>query len=152
MPQTCITCKHPQASEINRRLKTNATFEDISRWLDSLGTPITRQALARHMKTHLITAPERKTGRKPPSEDFLTAVRDIAHEKMEEGTLQVTLRDGLQAQKQLDDRLQRSADHDLMARIALALTGGYQPRELRVLDPEIEAIEAEFRPLLTAGD
>jgi hypothetical protein len=35
-----------------------------------------------------------------------------------------------------------------MAKIALALTGHSPLLNARVIDPEIEAIEAEFRPLL----
>ena len=40
----------------------------------------------------------------------------------------------------------RNVDRDILARIALALTAN-----VRVLDPEVEALEAEYRPLLTPG-
>ena len=153
MPGVCASCKHPQASEINKRIREERTYDDISRWLKSIGTPITRQALARHHKAHLGEVHARPQGRKPLSRNFLQAVVEVAQDKLENGELQVSTRDAIAAQAEMNRQLDRSADRDLMAKITLALTGGYQPRELRVLDPEIEAIEAEFRPLLiTAGD
>ena len=80
------------------------------------------------------------------SSDFLEAVRDRAAERLETGDLEPNLKDGMRAQALLDARLQRNADRDLLARIALALTAN-----VRVIDPEVEAIEAEYRPLLTPG-
>lgn len=151
MPHPCATCSHPQVREINHRIREGRPYQDISRWLDELGTPITRQALARHHRDHLKEAPPREPGRKPISADFLEAVRDAAHEGLSDGTLPVTLRDGLTAQKQLDERMQRNADRDLLIKIGLALTAS-PLIAARVIDPEVEEIEASFRPLLTAGD
>lgn len=156
MPQTCATCKHPQVREINHRIREERPYEDISRWLTELagqgtGYPITRQALSRHHKDHLGETPERSSGRKPLSKNFLQAVVETAQDKLENGELAVTVRDGISAQAELNRQLDRSADRDLMARIALALTGNVGLIEARVIDPEMEAIEAEFRPLLTSG-
>ncbi len=146
MPARCATCEHPQVREINHRIREKRPLVDISRWLDDLGTPITRQALARHAKQHLGIVPER--GRVPVSGDFLTAVRDRVHARMEAGEIEPTLRDGIAAQKQLDARMARNADRDLVLKIGLLLTA---PRPA-LMDPEVEALEAEFRPLLEAGD
>lgn len=145
MPGVCASCKHPQVREINHRIKEKRPLTDISRWLDTIGTPITRQALARHARDHVNVEPVR--GRRPVSGNFLEAVRDTAHEALAAGELRVTLRDGISAAAELNKQQARSADRDLMAKIALALTG-HSLLEARVLDPEIEAIEAEFRPLL----
>lgn len=144
MPASCATCDHPQVREINHRIRDGRPLTDISRWLGELGTPITRQALARHSRTHLAVTPIK--GRRPVSPDFLTAVRDRAAERLETGDLEPNLKDGMRAQSLLDARLNRNLDRDLLARIALALTGN-----VRVIDPEVEAIEAEYRPLLTPG-
>ena len=122
---------------------------DISRWLDGLGTPITRQALARHARDHLNVKPT--IGQRPVSGNFLEAVRDTAHAALDAGELRVTLRDGISAAAELNKQAARSADRDLMAKIALALTGT-PLLEARVIDPELEAIEAEFRPLLASGE
>ena len=155
MPQTCATCKHPQVREINHRLRAESPYEDISRWLGELagngvGYKITRQALARHARDHLAQG-QRAQGRKPVSGNFLQNVVDAAQEGLAEGTLRVTLRDGISAQAEMNKQASRSADRDLMAKIALALSG-QSLLEARVIDPEVEAIEAEFRPLLTAGN
>lgn len=153
MPGVCATCSHPQVREINHRIREGRSYEDIGRWLREIGTPITRQALARHHKGHLGDAPARAPGRKPISTDFLQAVVDDAAEQLAEGVIRATLRDGIGAQKALDERLSRNADRDLMAKIAIVLSGAAHPMlGARVIDPENEAIEAEFRPLLTAGD
>jgi hypothetical protein len=151
MPGACATCRHPQVREINHRIREGRPYEDISRWLDEIKLPITRQALARHHKAHLGEVPERPQGRKPLSRNFLEAVVETAQDKLENGELAVTVRDGISAQAELNRQMDRSADRDLMAKIALALTGNVFLPEVRVLDPELAAIEAEFRPLLTAG-
>lgn len=149
MPGVCASCKHPQVREINHRIREQRPLTDISRWLGELGTPITRQALARHARDHVNAPPTR--GRRPVSGNFLEAVRDAAHEGLEAGDLRVTLRDGISAAAELNKQQARNADRDLMAKIALALTGHSLTQAL-VLDPEIEAIEADFRPLLMSGE
>lgn len=157
MPQTCATCKHPQVREINHRIREERPYEDISRWLTDLaeqgtGYAITRQALSRHHRDHLGKVGDRPAGRKPVSGNFLQAVVETVHEKLVEGELPVTVRDGISAQAELNRQLDRSADRDLMAKIALALSGNaYLIGEARVIDPESAEIEAEFRPLLESG-
>ena len=145
----CANCNHPQVREINHRLRQERPLTDISRWLEEIGTPITRQALARHLRDHLGQKPV--VGRRPVSGSFLEAVVTDAHEKLSAGELTTTLRDGIAAQAELNKQQARSADRDLMAKIALALTGS-PLLEARVIDPELEAIEAEFRPLLMSGN
>lgn len=153
MPQTCATCKHPQSREINQRIRSGRPLVDIARWLKEEagkgnGYAITRFALSRHAHDHVGVEPQK--GRRPPSEDFLTAVVNAAHDGLEDGSLRVTLRDGISAKAELNKQQARNQDRDLMAKIALALTG-QTLLSARVIDPEVEAIEAEFRPLLTAG-
>jgi len=154
MPQTCASCKHPQVREINHRIRDGRPIIDIERWLKELaaadqGYPITRQALARHARDHVKVEPKR--GRRPPAESFLQAVVDTAHDALEEGTLRVTARDAISAQAELNRQAEKGKDRDLMLKIALALTGQTPLLEARVIDPEVEALEAEFRPLLTSG-
>jgi hypothetical protein len=122
---------------------------DVSRWLSEAGAPITPHALGRHARDHLAVTPAK--GRRPVSGDFLEAVRDAAHEGLASGELAVTLKDGIAAQAQLDARAAKAKDQDLLVRISMILTGNV-PLPTYRLDPEVEAIEAEFRPLLTAGD
>lgn len=148
MPNNCASCEHPQVREINHRIREDRPLTDISRWLASLGTPITRQALARHAKGHLGTIPT--VGRRPVSGDFLTAVRDAAYEGLESGELTVTLKDGVRAQQLLDVRENRDADRDLVIKIAMALSGASPLQLAAPVDPLNEEIEGEFR-LLSSG-
>jgi hypothetical protein len=150
MPGVCATCKHPQVREINHRLKSDRPLTDISRWLDGIGQPVTRQALARHMRDHLGAKP--RVGNRPVSGSFLEAVVTDAHEKLAAGELATTLRDGIAAQAELNKQQARSADRDLMAKIALALTGHSLLGAARIVDPEVEALEADYRLLLSPGD
>ena len=150
MPNTCSACKHPQLREINHRIREQRPLVDIERWLDETDLPITAKALARHAKNHLGQVPA-AGGRRPLSTNFLTAVVENAHESLQDGIVRATLRDGIAAQAELNRQMDRSADRDLMVKIAMALTGTVAI-EARVIDPELQAIEAEFRPLLTAGD
>lgn len=156
MPNVCSTCKHPQVREINHRIREQRPYEDISRWLtatypDQKQLHITRQALARHHRDHLGDAAPREPGRKPVSGSFLQRIVETAHQDLEDGILRPTLKDGISAQAEINRQADRSADRDLMLRIGLALSGVALIGEARVIDPEQEAIEAEFRPLLTAG-
>lgn len=144
MAAYCSSCENPQVREINHRIREGRPLTDISRWLKEIGTPITRQALARHAKGHLGLEP--KAARPGVSGDFLVSVRDRAHERMENGELAVSLKDGIAAQKQLDHRAEKMADHDLMLKLALVLTA--RPK---LVGPDVEAIEATYRPLLEAG-
>ena len=149
----CAACSSEHAAEINRKLKAGTTHQDVSRWLAGKGNPITPMAIGRHARTHLAMAPPPR-GRRPVSGDFLESVRDTAHEALASGDLAVTLKDGIAAQKALDARAARNADMDLMLKIAITLGGRRDP--LRLPDPEVEAIEGEFRhvlepELLTSG-
>lgn len=147
MPAPCATCDHPQVREINHRIREDRPLVDISRWLGEIGTPITRQALARHAKSHLGVEPTR--GRRPVSGDFLESVRDAAADGLASGELAVTLKDGIAAQKALDARDARDKDRDWQMRLVLALTGNVPA--LPAIDPAVEVIEGTFRPLLTSG-
>jgi hypothetical protein len=129
---------------IDRKLRAGTTREDVSRWLTEVGSPITTHALGRHASTHLSLTTKR--GRRPRSANFLTDVRDRAWDGVESGEIPVTLKDGIRAEALLQAQAMRNADRDLLARVALALTAN-----VRVLDPEVETIEAEYRPLLTSG-
>ena len=148
MARPCASCSHPRHDEIDRKLKAGSSFVDVSRWLDTTEKGITPQSVAAHAKDHLAVVPVR--GRRPVSDDFLVDVRDAAAEGLASGDLAVSLKDGIAAQKALDARASRSVDRDIMLRITMALTG--QVPTIRVIDPEREAQEAEFRPLLTSGD
>lgn len=147
MPALCASCDHPQVREINHRIREDRPLTDISRWLDELGTPVTRQALSRHAKSHLGVEPAR--GRRPASGRLLEAIVELGEDGLESGELGVTLKDAISARKALDARAARDVDRDILLKITLALTG-HVPR-VRIIDPEMEAVEAEYRPLLNAG-
>ena len=128
-------------------IASGTSFTDIAAWLTGKGAPISRNALSRHA-AHLGEAP-RAPGPRPMSDDLATAIRDRVHERLAAGDIEPGIKDGLGAQRLLDQRAADFADRDLMMRIALALTGAGQPRV--IVDPEVAAIEAEFRPLLGDG-
>jgi hypothetical protein len=144
----CASCTHPKRDEIDRKLKAGVSFTDVSRYLAETDRPITAQSVAAHAKDHLAVVPVH--GRRVASDDFLTSVRDAAAEGLVSGDLAVSLKDGIAAQKALDARQARDMDRDWQLKLVLALTG-HVP-QIRVIDPEVEALEAEFRPLLTSGD
>lgn len=156
MAQPCATCKHPQVREINHRIREERPYEDISRWLSELeaegtGYGITRQALSRHARGGHAKGlgVERSAGRKPVSGSFLQTVVDKVHEAVENDALPLTVRDGISAQAELNRQADRSADRDIMVKIALALGGGSQP--VLITDAEYREIEDEFLPLLNPG-
>lgn len=149
MGRPCASCQHPQLREINLRIKQGRPIEDIARWLATTDEPITATALRRHAKEH--AGAQLQRGRRPVSGDFLNDVVAEAHDGLLEGRLRVTLKDGIAAQAELNKQAAKDADRSLMAKIALALSGHSPLLEARVIDPEVEALEAEFRPLLASG-
>lgn len=150
MPQPCAACHSEHRAAVDQKIKSGTTFTDVSLWLGAKGAPISRNALARHAKAHLVVVP-RSSGPRPMSEDFATAIRDRAHSRLESGELEPDLSTGLKAQTLIDTRQARTSDHDLMLRLAAILGGVRPPRYLEVRDPETVAIEAEYRKLLEPG-
>ena len=154
MSQTCSVCSSPLVREIDRRARANTPAVDIELWAQSQGSTLTRHAIGRHLRAgHAPGAVNRPRGPRVVSDDFLTAVRDAAHEDLAAGELRPTLRDGIASQVALDQRTARYQDRQLMARIALALTGSPlldRPRD--EWDDERDALEGEFRALVAGGD
>jgi hypothetical protein len=134
---------------LDRKLRSGATIADIVLWLATTERPIQRNALSRHANAHLGVV--RTPGPLPPSGSFLEAVRDTAHADLQAGVLRPTLTHGIAAEAELNRQKSRSVDQDIMLKIAMMLGGHLPPGTVRVIDPEVEAIEAEFRPLLEAG-
>jgi hypothetical protein len=151
LPAVCKACTSVHSRAIAQKIKAQVPYVDIARWLAEAGEPIERRALSRHAHNH-IGSGDREPGPKPPSGDFLRTVVERAHEGVVSGDLRVGVKDGIAAQAEINRQGERMRDQDLFIRIALALTGNVVGAEARVLDPEIEAIEAQFRPLLEAGD
>lgn len=155
MPRQCSICQSPHVREVDRRLKAGTPHTDLVLYLASVGFEVSRHSVDRHAR-HTATAPIRPRGPRVISDDFLTAVVEDAHEGLRTGELRSTIRDAVNAQGKLDDRSARNADRDLMAKIALALTGQSRPMVTgRVLEPwevELEREQAPYRKLLQTGD
>jgi len=145
MGRPCLSCASPKRDEIDRKLRAGTSNADVARWLASIGTTLTPQAVGQHAKAHLDLLPVR--GRRPVSTDFLTDVVESARVSLAEGG--ATVRDGIRAQSEINKQAARSADRDLAARLALMLMGYGPARALP--DPELDVLEAEFTPLLAAG-
>ena len=148
MPRDCASCTAPFGVELDRQLRSGVALTVLSAWTTAQGLSISRNALSRHRRDHLAltVAP----GRKPMADDLLEAIRDRLHDRLTEGAVEPSVRDGIAAVKALDARKAHNQDRDLIYKITLALTGHSGPA-IRVLDPEQEALEAELRPLLGAG-
>lgn len=147
MARTCTCCHHAKREEIDRKLRAGVSFIDVERWLATLGTSLTSQSIAKHAKQHV--GVQSVIGRRVASGDFLENVRDAAAEGLASGDLAVSLKDGIAAQKALDARIAKEKDRDWQLKLALVLSGRVPLPML--LDPAVEAIEGEYRPLLTSG-
>jgi hypothetical protein len=121
----CASCTSPHHSEIDRKLKAGATYDDVSRWLrDKHDVSISSLAIGRHAR-HI--GVERKRGQQPYSGDYLTLVRDRAAQAVASGEAKVSVQHGLQAQAMLDNRMKQAEDKRLVLIIAQVLGGGYVP-------------------------
>lgn len=143
----CKTCEHPNRREIERQQRAgvpDSILAPATRDMD--GGYVSRLALGRHRREHLGVAG--KPGRREMAADLATAIRDRTHERLVEGELEPTIRDGLGAQQLLDKRSERDIDRDIWARITIAMSGN-RPRPR--LEPELDVMEAEYRVLAEGG-
>jgi hypothetical protein len=148
MPRTCLACESPHRREIDKRLRSSSPYIDIALWLASVGSPIHRTSIARHAK-HTVAAVDRPRGPRTVSPNFLQAVVETAHEDLAAGALRPTIRDAIASQSELNRQADRGQDRDLMLKIAMALTGGSNLP--RIVGPEVDILEGEFRALLGDG-
>lgn len=147
MARPCSTCKSAHKPEIEKRIREERSYLDISRWLDEVGDPISNVAIAKHAKEHMAVIPRR--GARPFSGDLAQSVIDRVGERLEAGELEPGISDGLKAQAIKNKELAKEKDRDWQLKLALVLSGRVPLPML--LDPAVEAIEGEYRPLLTSG-
>jgi hypothetical protein len=144
----CKTCEHPQRKEIERQSKAGVPATMISVWTKEVeGGYVSRLALGKHLREHVGIVS--RAGRRPDAGRLLEEIVAQGEEGLEDGTLRVTLKDAIAAQKALDTRAARLMGEEWQLKLVLALTG--HAARVRVIDPELEAFEAEFRPLLESG-
>jgi hypothetical protein len=149
VPRLCESCRHPEATEINRKIRAGTTFEDISRWLAAEhDTKLTAVSIGQHAKKHIGHVNPR--GRRPKNPDLLAAIVEDVSDQLARGEVRPSIKEGIAAQRAIDARASKSADRDLMLRIAIALTGAGSVPALP--DPSVTIIEGEFRHLLETGD
>lgn len=150
MGRPCSTCKSEHKVEIEKKLRDGSTYRDVERWLHDLGPThaacaISDVSLAKHSKEHMVAGSVRDhpAGRRPTNPDFLLAVVEDAHEGLRTGRVSASLRDGIAAQRALDERTARADDKQLVLVLAQVIGGGYTA----------PAIEGQFSevPLLEDG-
>jgi hypothetical protein len=167
----CSVCRHGLVATINRRLKSGESGERVSAWLKDLGPElyVSPPTLRKHRDNHLSDEHERarldaadhlrkqsRTIKSKPG-DLAVLVRDQVFARVEEGTLDPSLAEGLRAQEMIDRRAAQSADHDVMIAVAGLLSGAVVPVAIEkgaqaLLPPGAD--EAEYRELADekAGD
>lgn len=146
MARPCASCSHSRHDEIDRKLKAGVAFQDVARWLKDVGEkPITAQSIGRHARDHMGVASV--IGRRPFKGRLLEGIVENVELGLESGELAVSVKDGISAAKELNRIKERDLDRDIWAKVTIAITGGLR-RELPPPDPEVEAIEGEFRELL----
>ncbi len=137
----CATCNHPQRKEIERQSRAGVPATILEAWTRTTeGGYVSRLALGNHLRKHVgLTS---KAGRRPMSGDLARDVVTRTSDRLEAGDIEPGIRDGLSAQALLDRRAESITNTELMLRFAVTLGGKRDP--LRLPDPEVEAIEAEF--------
>jgi hypothetical protein len=166
----CATCSHPSRKAIESKMREGIPQGLISLWTRENPPYVSRNALGRHQRDHLGISVG--AGRKPLAGSFLEDVVSDAHEGLRAGEYKGSVALGLTAQRQLDDRDQRNADRDLVARITMALTNRdadgnplyvgpgdeieaevYELPDGSTYDPApMQALQAQYAALLPSGD
>jgi hypothetical protein len=118
----------------------------IERHLRSLGTPIKAETITRHKRVclginDLVPRPARAVAAqvgsvKQVETDFATAVQKEALKLLEEGGMKITAKDGLGAQKLLDDREAKQKDREFVMNLARLLSGAGQALPDDMIDGE----------------
>lgn len=149
---TCKTCLHPQRRELERQAKAGVPASTLAEWSRSqTGGYVSRLAIGNHLRKHLgVTG---TVGRREMSGDLAQDIVARVTERVADGELEPGVADGLKAQAILDKRLAQKLGSEWQMKLVLAL-GGHSPQKVRVLDAmDLERLEqeAEFRPLLNAG-
>lgn len=163
----CHVCRHPLADQIDKWMKEDVGNTEISRRLQAVGKYISRITLNKHRRGHLMTPIVRerieaveeykrkqRTIKGPKRADLLEMTRDLAVEGLQDGSLQVTLGDGLKADIALRQIAEKGADREWGLKMAAILGGGWTPQivegQYRELDAEAQE-DFEAVALLTAG-
>lgn len=118
--KVCTSEKHGRA--VDTKIKAGESFASIAAWLSAQGENVSAMAISRHAAAHLALAP-RPSGPAPMSGSFLEKTVGLVEQRMDAGDLQPTMRDGLTAQKLLDDRGSKQVDHEIALRFAQILGG-----------------------------
>jgi hypothetical protein len=145
MARPCSICQSAHVKEVDRRLKAAQPATDVVLFLASVGLDVHRTSVGRHAR-HALGSVIRPRGPRPVGASFLGAVVDTAWANIEDGTAHVSTGDGIKAASELARQQDRGQDRDLIAKITIALTGGSNLP--RIVGPEVDALEAEFRQLL----
>lgn len=165
----CTLCRHPMVAQINKRIRDQGIAQTM-RWMEENGIePLPhRNTFSTHKQQHLKDDYAREVDRaakalreqqrtvKARSGDLAALVRDNVFARVEEGTLEPTLSEGLRAQEMLDRRTEKAGDRDLMIQLAGLLSGATQPVALlsdgsiegTFREVEREEDEAAFAALL----
>jgi len=171
--QNCVLCRHPLVAQINKRIAVGrGGIANAMRWMEDndLGPVPHRNTFSTHKNEHM-TEPHEKarieateafkrqqsTIRAKPG-DLAALVRDNVFARVEEGTLEPSLSEGLRAQEMLDRRDERKGDRDMMLTLAGLLSGASVPVALladgNTIDGTFREVErtedeAAFAALLT---
>lgn len=172
---SCVLCRHPLAAKIDKLIgEGRGGIAKAIRWMQDSELDVPhRNTFSKHKNEHLtseatkartaaIEALEKKQRTiKSKSGDLAALVRDNVFARVEEGTLEPSLSEGLRAQEMLDRRAEKGADRDMMIVLAGLLSGASTPVALlgdgaiegsfREVSEERTEDEAVFAGLLTAG-
>ena len=139
---SCSIClaPHEARDSIEAQLARGVAARAVSRALSEDAAGITfdyrtisahwRRCLGHSFKLHGRAAQRRGEiirAAAHPGADLATVIRDAAARALEAGELSISTTHGLRAQNMLDLRADRSADRDLMVRMALILSGAAPP-------------------------
>lgn len=160
MPRSCASCNLPEPvrKELDRRLRSGATLDDVRRWLTEAGHPVGRNAVGRHRGAHVLPGRALASGPRPKGQSFLSDVVEVTHDRVVLGELVPSVRDAVAASSEIARQRDRSADRDIALKVAAALGGLVkEPSQAYVAyraehAAEYAAVEGEFAEVLSGDD
>lgn len=140
----CSVCRSEDRDEINRHLANRQPVRRIEAWTREQGRPISRTSIARHLthaldeKSQLVQGVSGQKIKRVTTDEYLHAVVDTAHARVEANKDEVTVDHGLRAAQVLESR--KNAGHEQIRMLALVLMGNAP-----------DTIEGEYRELPMKG-
>ncbi len=141
----CRICRDVnRVGYVDAQLARGISATSISKMMEEMNLPTSTQMILSHQKHYVPPAAPATVTNK---EDLAVLIRDRTLQAVKQGKLEPTIAHGLQAQKILDDRVNKTSDRDFIVQMARLLSGADAPAGF-LPPPELVVIEGHAEEVI----